>query len=635
MSNKNQPSDVQTTPEPPKLIKTKAKRKDISDNIRNSLTEFIKSEILDDSETSNNTSESQQYTLEKYSAFVHIVTECETGTEWFVFDDGYVTEPIAKHISSILGKSSISRYLVIPDKDGPTVIIERNQLRENFGAIMTLAVVATEDEDLYNFLTAYVVREDFAVDDLESKADITPVDVYAYIVKSRINDKVLYFNDADVYTSRNLSIMDSDPEDDPRVYVVRPMEQPPFMNIIIPVTTYSDRTIVPKLMSHRIVLRKSYKFDELGFRTPSEEEIEQRISENKQYINNYEMYREYDGVGLVPSFFGPKEVYMKGRVIVDSAALFYVSPDELSEVYNCVGMFSGGLSHTSTVGEHSVGECGTDVYMSMSKFEPCYDLDKKQWFLGQRDSLNDITFRKDAFEKLQMNEDKKQIIKKICSNKHNAVQNIDFIDGKGGGNIFLLHGVPGTGKTLTAEAISELLESPLYKVNISEYEGMRALENGIIQALRYAERWDATLLIDEADVALERRDSNNIERNAIVAVFLRLIEYYTGTMFLTSNRASEFDEAFKSRITFAIHYERPSKEVRYHIWSNILMNLKGNVSNNDIIQLANNDLNGRQIKNIITTSSYMSDDGSILVDNLNIVMKQTLEFDEFLNKRRT
>ena len=36
--------------------------------------------------------------------------------------------------------------------------------------------------------------------------------------------------------------------------------------------------------------------------------------------------------------------------------------------------------------------------------------------------------------------------------------------------------------------------------------------------------WDAIVLIDEADVFLEERSSINLERNAMVAVFLRQIE---------------------------------------------------------------------------------------------------------------
>ena len=39
----------------------------------------------------------------------------------------------------------------------------------------------------------------------------------------------------------------------------------------------------------------------------------------------------------------------------------------------------------------------------------------------------------------------------------------DIIEGKGNGLIILLHGGPGTGKTLTAESVAELAEKPLYR----------------------------------------------------------------------------------------------------------------------------------------------------------------------------
>lgn len=40
----------------------------------------------------------------------------------------------------------------------------------------------------------------------------------------------------------------------------------------------------------------------------------------------------------------------------------------------------------------------------------------------------------------------------------------DLISGKGNGLILLLHGGPGTGKTLTAEIVAEIAEKPLYRV---------------------------------------------------------------------------------------------------------------------------------------------------------------------------
>jgi hypothetical protein len=51
------------------------------------------------------------------------------------------------------------------------------------------------------------------------------------------------------------------------------------------------------------------------------------------------------------------------------------------------------------------------------------------------------------------------------------------------------------------------------------------------------------LLLDEADVYLERRAAQDVLRNSLVSVFLRSLEYYKGIFFLTTNRVRDFDEA--------------------------------------------------------------------------------------------
>jgi hypothetical protein len=46
---------------------------------------------------------------------------------------------------------------------------------------------------------------------------------------------------------------------------------------------------------------------------------------------------------------------------------------------------------------------------------------------------------------------------------------------------------------------------------------------------------DLVLLLDEADVFMQSRDSKSLERNKLVAIFLRLLEYFEGILFLTTN----------------------------------------------------------------------------------------------------
>ncbi|RYC62786.1 hypothetical protein CHU98_g3425 [Xylaria longipes] len=120
--------------------------------------------------------------------------------------------------------------------------------------------------------------------------------------------------------------------------------------------------------------------------------------------------------------------------------------------------------------------------------------------------------------------------------------------------------------------------------------------------------WGCIVLLDEADVFLEQRSLEDLHRNALVSVFLRVLEYYDGILVLTSNRVGTFDEAFKSRIQLALHYENLSESQRTKIWGNFLSRLEEiNEEGIDfadlqdsIEELAKHKLNGREIRNVIT-----------------------------------
>ena len=73
------------------------------------------------------------------------------------------------------------------------------------------------------------------------------------------------------------------------------------------------------------------------------------------------------------------------------------------------------------------------------------------------------------------------------------------------------------------------------------------------------------MLIDEADVYIKRRD-DNITMNAVVGVFLRVLEYFNGLLFLTTNRIDDIDEAIVSRCIALIRYQAPDSAARERIW---------------------------------------------------------------------
>ncbi|KAK5653751.1 hypothetical protein OQA88_7907 [Cercophora sp. LCS_1] len=136
----------------------------------------------------------------------------------------------------------------------------------------------------------------------------------------------------------------------------------------------------------------------------------------------------------------------------------------------------------------------------------------------------------------------------------------DVIQGKGRGVVILLHGAPGVGKTCTAEAVASENEKPLFPITCGDL-GVRpeTVEKTLKDIFRYAHLWDCVLLLDEADVFLTQRDRTDVERNALVSVFLRVLEYYSGILFLTTNRVGALDEAFRSRVHISLYYPHLSE----------------------------------------------------------------------------
>ena len=142
----------------------------------------------------------------------------------------------------------------------------------------------------------------------------------------------------------------------------------------------------------------------------------------------------------------------------------------------------------------------------------------------------------------------------------------DIVAGKSGGTTVLCAGPAGVGKTLTAEVYSEIIKRPLYRVHSGQLGlNVASLEAALKEVLTRAQRWGAVMLIDEADVYIKRRD-DNIAMNAVVGVFLRVLEYFNGLLFLTTNRVDDIDEAIVSRCIALIKFYPPQSDARRKIW---------------------------------------------------------------------
>ena len=142
----------------------------------------------------------------------------------------------------------------------------------------------------------------------------------------------------------------------------------------------------------------------------------------------------------------------------------------------------------------------------------------------------------------------------------------DVISGKTGGCLILLKGDPGLGKTLTAQVFAEQNHRPLYELQCSQLGiSPPEVEENLRQALLRARRWNAVLLINEADVYVRAR-ANDIVQNAIVGVFLRLLENLSGLCFLTTNKGTTIDDAISSRALVHLDYSYPDPDNRRELF---------------------------------------------------------------------
>jgi hypothetical protein len=119
-----------------------------------------------------------------------------------------------------------------------------------------------------------------------------------------------------------------------------------------------------------------------------------------------------------------------------------------------------------------------------------------------------------------------------------------------------------------AECVSEETKRPLISLTSADIgTDPASVEDQLRYWFKLAKAWSAILLLDEADVFLERRSATDLVRNNLVAIFLRTLEYYQGIFFLTTNRIGTFDEAFISRIDVPIYFPALTNPQRIQIWS--------------------------------------------------------------------
>ena len=109
-------------------------------------------------------------------------------------------------------------------------------------------------------------------------------------------------------------------------------------------------------------------------------------------------------------------------------------------------------------------------------------------------------WNEEAFANLVLPADRKTLMQSLVEAHNSNLDFDDFVKGKGHGLVINLFGPPGVGKTLSAEATSEHVRSPLYVIGGGDLgTNATALDATLQTVFDIATTWHAIVLIDEVN----------------------------------------------------------------------------------------------------------------------------------------
>ncbi len=176
----------------------------------------------------------------------------------------------------------------------------------------------------------------------------------------------------------------------------------------------------------------------------------------------------------------------------------------------------------------------------------------------------------------------------------------------------LFTGEPGTGKTLAAEVIAGMLQTPLLKINIGQMvsKWVGETEKNLDEAFEIGTANRAVLFFDEADALFGKRGEvrHGVDRyaNTEISHLLQRLEDHDGLVILASNLKDHIDPAFMRRFQVVSHFPRPSEHERRRLWQLAFppsAPLEGRV---DLDALATLDMTGASIMGAARTAALLA-----------------------------
>lgn len=182
-----------------------------------------------------------------------------------------------------------------------------------------------------------------------------------------------------------------------------------------------------------------------------------------------------------------------------------------------------------------------------------------------------------TLDDLKLPKEQKQQLHHICAHvwqRHKVFDewNMEsrFMYGRNVSALFV--GPPGTGKTMAVHVLSDMLELPLYRIDISQIvdKYIGETEKRLEEVFNIAEKNNAILFFDEADSIFGKRsevnDAKDKYANTEVSYILQRMEEYDGIVILATNYKKNIDEAFMRRIRYLVEFTLPVEEIRRQIW---------------------------------------------------------------------
>jgi AAA+ superfamily predicted ATPase len=256
-----------------------------------------------------------------------------------------------------------------------------------------------------------------------------------------------------------------------------------------------------------------------------------------------------------------------------------------------------------------------------------------------RPRLDELAQRIDAYgdwDDLVLPEKEHQVLRDITAHvkqRSQVYENWGFAGKslRGLGISALFSGASGTGKTTAAEAIAQVLNLDIYRVDlsavVSKYIG--ETEKNLRRIFDAAEGGGVILLFDEADSLFGKRsevkDSHDRNANMEVSYLLQRMETYRGLAILTTNLKGSIDQAFMRRIRFIVQFPFPDAIQRAEIWRRSFPK-QTPIEDLDFDKLAKLSIAGGNIRNIALNAAFIAADSDEAVQMKHILRSAKSEY---------